>query len=116
MIIADFEISAPDLATIHAAVISLGGTWDGQTLPYDSSGYLPNGDQFALHIYGVKYLPSGSTTTDIHGAIVPILAEQPGVFGIARYIPAKVGNTPPLPVGVTVTPISSAVGAPSWES
>ena len=112
----DFEVSTPDVATMKAAIASLGGSWDGVTYPYDSpSGRFSNGDQFALHVYGTKYLPTGATTTDSFGNIVPVMVAQAGVFGIARYIPAQVGNTPPAPAGVTVIPLSQAVGAPGWE-
>jgi hypothetical protein len=112
----DFEVSAPDAATMKAAIAALGGAWDGVTFPFDSpSGKFPNGDQFALHVYGTKYLPTGATTTDAFGNQQPVMAAQTGVFGIARYIPAVIGNTPPTPSGVTVIPLSSAVGAPSWE-
>jgi hypothetical protein len=112
----DFEVWTATSSTMQVAIASLGGSWDGVTFPYDSpSGHFPNGDQFALHVYGVKELPTGATTTDSFGNTVPVMAAQPGVFGIARYIPAQIGNTPPTPTGVTVIPLSQAVGAPSWE-
>ncbi len=98
----DFEVWTTDAATMQAAIVSLGGSWDGVSFPYDSpSGRFPNGDQFALHVYGVKYFAG---------------VAQSGIFGIARYIPAQLGNTPPSPVGVIVIPLSQAVGAPAWES
>lgn len=111
----DFETWAPTAGAVQAAIASLGWSWNGTTLPFDASGHLPNGDQFSLHIYGTKYLPTGATTTDVYGNQQPVMAAQAGVFGIARYIPAQAGNTPPAPTGITIIPFSSAVGAPAWE-
>ena len=106
----DFQIFAPDMATMVAASKMI-GNWrePDPEVPGDPGGFIGSsrmgdGSVFALNIYGTKYKQTG-TTVDANGHESPVMEALPGVYGIGRWSPSDGISDPPSPPGVTVTPI-----------
>jgi hypothetical protein len=81
MFYTDYELSAPDKATMLAALSQLGINGE--------SGFA-NGGRYTLSIYGEKWMPTGSTTVNSIGAAVPVMAAAPGYYALLRWLGASV--------------------------
>lgn len=102
---ADFELFAPDDATMQQALAAIGvRRGDGLTV---------NKVRFCVNYYGQKRLPTGATIVDANGMTQQVTATQPGVYAIVRWIPpsAQLLAFPPagvlLPAGVTAIALPS---------
>ena len=111
----DLEIFAPDMATMQLAAQTIGAwhTADPND-PNDKSSFVEGtrdaqGNVWALNVYGTKYLWDGTTVSDGMGGQTHNMVAQPGVYAIARWIPADGVSPPPsLPASlsaVTVNPL-----------
>lgn len=111
---ADFEIHAPDDATMMAVAQTIQGLWNPDQDPskpglqpgINTGGISTDGFVWAVNYYGQKLVPTGNTITDTFGNKVPERAPAPGVFAILRWNgdPTKIPQ-PPAGSGVTIQPI-----------
>jgi hypothetical protein len=109
---ADFEIHAPDDATMMAVAQTIQGLWNpGNPALHiapgiNTGGISTDGYVWAVNYYGQKLLPTGNMVTDRFGNQVPERAPAPGVFAILRWNgdPSNIPQ-PPAGSGVTIGPI-----------
>src|SRR4051812_27216078 len=105
---ADFEIHAPDDATMMAVAKTIQGLWNPgdaalKIVPgINTGGISSDGYVWALNYYGTKRLPTGNMVKDRFGNQVPEYAAQPGMFAILRW-DGDVTKIPQPPAGSGVT-------------
>lgn len=108
----DFEIHAPDDATMMAAAQTIQGLWNSGSPALNiqpginTGGINAEGVVWAVNYYGTKRLPTGNKVADTFGNQVPEYAAQPGVYAILRWNgdPSLIPQ-PPAGSGVTIIPI-----------
>lgn len=102
----DWEISAPDDATMQQAFTAIGIR--------KGDGLTTNKVRFCVNYYNTKYMPTGNTVTNGIGQSVPEMVAQTGTYAIVRWVgpTAPLSIFPPsgvtLPPGVTVTNLTSS--------
>jgi hypothetical protein len=105
--------NAPDLATLIAAATQMGYvSLDAQGHPHiTATGNIATGGAYFLNMVGTVYQPTGATTTDSFGNVVPVMAALPGIWGRLRHNgdPAAM---PQLPAnsGITLYRYSATLG------
>jgi hypothetical protein len=108
----DFEIHAPDDATMMAVAQTIQGLWNPGNPAFNiapginTGGISADGYVWTINYYGKKLLPTGNTVAGRNGVQVPEYALAPGVFAILRWN----GDTskipqPPADSGVTIIPL-----------
>ena len=106
--------NAPDLPTLVNAAVAM-GYYDPVAKTITTAGKIAAGGAYFLNIVGVVYQPTGATTTDAIGNIVPVMAPLSGIWGRLRHNgdPALM---PALPngSGITLYRYSSTLGG--WSS
>lgn len=107
----DFEIHAPDDATMMMAAQVIQGLWNpGDAIlniaPGINTGGIAYGIVWALNYYGQKLVLTGNTVTDTFGNQVPERLPAPGVFAILRWNgDTSLLQQPPDGSGVTMVPL-----------
>ena len=93
--------NAPDLPTLVNAAVAM-GYYDPVKHTITATGSIATGGAYLLNMVGVVYQPTGATTTDAMGNIVPVMAALPGIWGRLRHNgdPAAM---PTLPNGSGIT-------------
>ncbi len=82
----DIVFNAPDYATLLADAQRLGFARTGRdgTAQIATTGPVTGGGSYFLNYVGEVQQPTGATTTDARGNIVPVMAPLPGVWGRLR--------------------------------
>jgi hypothetical protein len=105
---------SPDLQTLVNAAVSM-GYYDPVAHTITATGNIATGGAYFLNMVGTVYQPTGATTTDALGNVVPVMAALPGIWGRLRHNgdPAQL---PSLPAnsGVTLYRYSPTLGG--WTS
>jgi hypothetical protein len=85
----DIVYNAPDISHLVSAAIAMGfyvapdaDHPQGQIL---TNGEIPGGGSWFFNHQGVVYVPTGATTTDEFGNIIPVMAPLPGIWGRLRH-------------------------------
>lgn len=92
---ADYEVFAPDDATMNLAL---------QKLFLTSKSGKSGGTVYAVDNYGTKLVQSG--TTIVQGKTVPNMVAQPGRYANVRWQGASVLSLTGIPAGATIAPLA----------
>jgi hypothetical protein len=105
----DWEIHAPDDATMMAAANAIGLTANSGLM---TGGVSRRGNvAWTLNYYGTKLVPTGNTITNPRGMEVPEMAAANGVYAILRW-EGDARLLPAIPSGAPITIIPLPADSP----